>query len=284
MCATLASCAALLIPLCLSAAPAYATDPAAPYAELTPDSGEIVPGGGPLTVDATFHNTLDTDITDSFIVAVGIRLAPPATRLTSDQVTMEWFDAGPSVWRPVQLTPGDTALSGYLGTDAGLPSVGSLPAGDSARIPLRFSLASGVPAPSTLQFVAQGLIQPTTSVDPVALMDGKASYSVAGQATAPAPDADSSSQTAPSSQTASSQTASSTASLSRGSTASGAATPTGTPPVAAPAPSALSGGTGGKGLAGTGTSASIVAICVAALVFATVVAIGLTRQRRRRRP
>ncbi|WP_097258871.1 hypothetical protein [Streptomyces sp. Ag109_G2-15] len=267
------SCAASIVPLHLSAAPAYAADPAAPYAELTPDSGELVPGGDPLTVDATFHNTLDTDITDSFIVAVGIRLAPPAARLTSDQVTVEWFDAGPSVWRPVQLTPGDTALSGYLSTDAGLPSVGSLPAGDSARIPLRVSLASGVPAPSTLQFVTQGLIQPTASVDPAALMDGKASYSVIERTAAPAPDAASES-------------------LAQGSPASDTTAPTDTPSAVSssappsattPAPSALSDGTGGDGFADTGTSAPIVAGSVAALVFAAVVAVGVTWRRRRGR-
>ncbi|SOE07818.1 hypothetical protein SAMN06272765_8733 [Streptomyces sp. Ag109_G2-15] len=273
LCATLLSCAASIVPLHLSAAPAYAADPAAPYAELTPDSGELVPGGDPLTVDATFHNTLDTDITDSFIVAVGIRLAPPAARLTSDQVTVEWFDAGPSVWRPVQLTPGDTALSGYLSTDAGLPSVGSLPAGDSARIPLRVSLASGVPAPSTLQFVTQGLIQPTASVDPAALMDGKASYSVIERTAAPAPDAASES-------------------LAQGSPASDTTAPTDTPSAVSssappsattPAPSALSDGTGGDGFADTGTSAPIVAGSVAALVFAAVVAVGVTWRRRRGR-
>ncbi|MFG2119959.1 hypothetical protein [Streptomyces sp. NPDC048710] len=272
------SCAALLIPLYLSAASAHAADPTAPYAELTSDSGEIVPGGDPLTVDATFHNTLDTDITDSFIVAVGIRLAPPADRLTPDQVTVEWFDAGPSVWRPVELTPGDTALSGYLSTDAGLPSVGSLPAGDSARIPLRVSLASGVPAPATLQFVTQGLIQPTTSVDPAPLMDGKASYSVVEQATSPAPTPDTPS-----------------ASLAQGSPVSEATTPTDTPSASpsspsppppsatTPAPSALSDGTGGDGHTDGATSASIVAAGVTGLVFAAVVAAGVTLRRRRSR-
>ncbi|MFE1312927.1 hypothetical protein [Streptomyces sp. NPDC058755] len=275
MCTSLLSCAALLLPLYLSAAPAYAADPTAPYAELTPDSGEMAPGGDPLTMDATFHNTLDTDITDSFIVAVGIRLAPPADRLTPDQVTVEWFDAGPSVWRPVELTPGDTALSGYLSTDAGLPSVGSLPAGDSARIPLRVSLASGVPAPATLQFVTQGLIQPTTSADPAPLMDGKASYSVVEQATPPPPTPDTPS-----------------ASLAQGSPVSEATTPTDTPSPApssappsatTPAPSAPSDGAAAGGHTDGGTSASIVAAGVAGLVFAAVVAVGVTLRRRRSR-
>ncbi|MEU5098070.1 hypothetical protein [Streptomyces sp. NPDC020996] len=272
-----------LIALCLSAAPSSAAAPAAPYAELTPDSGQISPGGAPLTVDATFHNMLNTDIRDSFIVAVGIRLAPAVARLTPDQVTVEWFDAGPSVWRPVQLTPGDTALSGYLSTDAGLPSVGSLPAGDSARVPLRVSLASGVPAPATLQFVAQGLIQPTASVDPVPLMDGKASYSVVDQATPPAP------ETLPTT-----NTASATASLSRGGPASGAATPTATPSAVpssshpsatspAPAPLAQSGGSGGDGLTDSAPPASIVGGGVAALVFAAGIALIMTRHRRRGR-
>lgn len=276
ICATLLSCAALLIPPYPSAASAHAADPTAPYAELAPDSGKMVPGGDPLTVDATFHNTLDTDITDSFIVAVGIRLAPPADRLTPDQVTVEWFDAGPSVWRPVELTAGDTALSGYLSTDAGLPSVGSLPAGDSARIPLRVSLASGVPAPTTLQFVTQGLIQPTTSVDPAPLMDGKASYSVVEQATFPPPTPDTPS-----------------ASLAQGSPVGETTTPTGapsappssSPPSATtPTPSALSDGTGGDGHTDGGfTSASIVAAGVAGLVFAAVVTVGVTLRRRRSR-
>ncbi|MFE2100303.1 hypothetical protein [Streptomyces sp. NPDC059468] len=273
------SCVALLLPLYLSAAPAHAADPTAPYAELSPDSGEMAPGGDPLTVDATFHNTLDSDITDSFVVAVGIRLAPPAERLTPDQVTVEWFDAGPSVWRPVELTSGDTALSGYLSTDAGLPSVGSLPAGDSARIPLRVSLASGVPAPSTLQFVTQGLIQPTTSVDPAPLMDGKASYSVVEQATSPAP--------TPTPDTAS---ASASAGLAQESPVREATTPAGSPSPApsspppsatTPAPSALSDGTAEDGSAGGATAAAVVAAGVAGLVFAVVVTVGVALRRRR---
>ncbi|MFI9611972.1 hypothetical protein ACIHCM_09820 [Streptomyces sp. NPDC052023] len=42
--------------------------------------------------------------------------------MTPDQVTVEWFDATVSVWRPVDLTPGGTAPSGYLGTDDGRTS------------------------------------------------------------------------------------------------------------------------------------------------------------------
>ncbi len=277
LCTSPLSCVALLLPLYLSAAPAHAADPTAPYAELSPDSGEMAPGGDPLTVDATFHNTLDSDITDSFVVAVGIRLAPPAERLTPDQVTVEWFDAGPSVWRPVELTSGDTALSGYLSTDAGLPSVGSLPAGDSARIPLRVSLASGVPAPSTLQFVTQGLIQPTTSVDPAPLMDGKASYSVVEQATSPTPTPDTAS-------------ASASAGLAQESPVREATTPAGSPSPApsspppsatTPAPSALSDGTTEDGSAGGATAAAVVAAGVAGLVFAVVVTVGVALRRRR---
>ncbi|MEV7991866.1 hypothetical protein AB0O67_08105 [Streptomyces sp. NPDC086077] len=94
-----------------TATPAHAADPTAPYAELAPDSGKPVPGGQPLSVNALFHNTLDTDVTDSFIVAVGVRLAPPATPLTADQITVEWFDAAASVWRAVELTPGGEQLA-----------------------------------------------------------------------------------------------------------------------------------------------------------------------------
>ncbi|MCZ0985724.1 hypothetical protein O1M54_08860 [Streptomyces diastatochromogenes] len=231
-----------------------------------------MPGGDPLTVDATFHNTLDTDITDSFIVAVGIRLAPPAPRLTSDQVTVEWFDAGPSVWRPVQLTPGDTALSGYLSTDAGLPSVGSLPAGDSARIPLRVSLASGVPAPTTLQFVTQGLIQPTASVDPAALMDGKASYPWSSRRRRRR-------RTRP--RRASRRAVRRVTRRHR---------PTPRPPRPPPLPARhhprpVSAVRRHRrdGFADTGTSAPVVAGSVAALVFAAVVAVGVTWRRRRGR-
>ncbi|WP_435271334.1 hypothetical protein [Streptomyces sp. 1222.5] len=279
--ATLLSCAALLAPLGLSAAPAYGADPTAPHAELTPDSGQVVPGGDALAMDATFHNTLDTDITDSFVVAVGVRLAPPAARLTPEQVTVEWFDAGPSVWRPVRLTPGETALSGYLSTDAGLPSVGSLPAGDAARVSLRVRLASGVPSPATLQFVAQGLLQPTASADPVTLMDGKASYSVDAGAASPTPVAGATPVTggAP-------DGASGPPSAPAGGTpaTTPAEPPSSVPPSSAPpAASGLSDGTGGGGLTDT-TTAVIAAAGVAVLVFAAAVAVGVTRRRHRGRP
>ncbi|MEU9986600.1 hypothetical protein AB0E10_07290 [Streptomyces sp. NPDC048045] len=269
----------MLLPPCLSAAPSYAADRAAPYVELTPDSGQVEPGGSPLALDATFHNTLDTDITNSFIVAVGIRLAPPAARLSPAQVVVEWFDAGPSVWRPVKLTPGETALSGYLSTDAGLPSVGSLPAGDSARISLRVSLASGVPAPATLQFVAQGLIQPTAASAPATLMDGKASYTVVDEGTGTTPAPGSAPATAP---------GSATPGLQQDTPVSDTATPDDSPstgPSSSP-PSAAAPGPGdgaGDRPTDSATSAPIVAAGVAALVFAAGVTLVMIRRGRRGR-
>ncbi|MEV5906200.1 hypothetical protein AB0L81_41035, partial [Streptomyces sp. NPDC052127] len=257
--ATLLGCAVFLFLAGLTAAPAQAADPVAPYVELAPDNAQLAPGGAPLAVDALFHNTLDTDITDSFIVSVGIRLAPPAAPLTPQQVRVEWFDAAASVWRAVELTPGDTALSGFLSTDAGLPSVGSLPAGGTARIGLRIALAAQVPAPNVVQFVAQGLVQPSPLIDPVALMDGKASYAVVAQppATGSAspsvgPSADAGASTSP--------TASVSASVSGSPSVSAApSAPSGGPSLSAvPAPAvprALSGGTGGEQLANSGSPA-----------------------------
>ncbi|MER6957530.1 hypothetical protein [Streptomyces sp. NPDC000618] len=277
--ATLLGCAALLFSSGVHAAPAQAADPVAPYVELAPDSGQLSPGGTPLTVDAVFHNTLDTAVTDSFIVAVGIRLAPPAPLLTPRQVTVEWFDAAASVWRAVELTSGATALSGYLSTDAGLPSVGSLPAAGSARIGLRISLAPEVPTATTLQFVAQGLIQPSPLIEPVVLMDGKASYAVVTQPTAtnsPSTSASTSASATPS------VTASDTATPSGG--ASGSSTPSssaasGAPTASAvPAPSALTGGAGGDQLANSGTPAATAIAGVAVLVCAAGAALAVTRR------
>ncbi|MEV1061873.1 hypothetical protein [Streptomyces sp. NPDC050263] len=275
--ATLLGCAALLFSSGAFAAPAQAADPVAPYVELAPDSGQLSPGGAPLIVDTVFHNTLDTAITDSFIVAVGIRLAPPAPLLTPQQVTVEWFDAAASVWRAVELTSGATALSGYLSTDAGLPSVGSLPAAGNARIGLRLSLAPEVPTATTLQFVAQGLVQPSPLIDPVVLMDGKASYAVVTQTTATnSPSASTSASATPS------VSASGTATPSGG--ASGSSTPSSFPTSAAPtlsagpAPSALTGGTGGDQLADSGTPAAAAIAGVAVLVCAAGVALAVTRR------
>ncbi|MFH0177661.1 hypothetical protein [Streptomyces cacaoi] len=275
--ATLLGWAAFLFLPGLTATPAQAADPVAPYVELTPNTGQLTPGGAPLTVDALFHNTLDTDITDSFIVSVGIRLAPPAVALTPQQVTVEWFDAAASVWRAVELTPGDTALSGFLSTDSGLPSVGSLPAGGTARIGLRISLAAQVPTANTVQFVAQGLIQPSPLIDPVALMDGKASYAVVAQPTGSA-----------SPSVSASASASASASTSPSASVSVSATPSspalsGVPTLSAvpapAAPQALSGGTGGEQLADSGTPA-LAAVGVAALVVAAGAALAATRLRR----
>ncbi|MFE2583114.1 hypothetical protein [Streptomyces sp. NPDC059378] len=236
-----------------------------------------MPGGTPLAVDALFHNTLDTDITDSFIVAVGLRLAPPATALTPDQVTVEWYDSAASVWRAVELTPSETALTGYLSTDAGLPSVGSLPAGGTARIALRVSLVAAVPAGTTLQFVAQGLIQPLPEIDPVLLMDGKASYSVVAKTTP----SNSASTTPSGSATASgSASASASATPSASSSATASAAPTFSD---APAPSPLSGGTQGDQLADTGTPGLTAVAGMAALVCAAGTALALTLRLRRDR-
>ncbi|MGW1781191.1 hypothetical protein ACWCQQ_18910 [Streptomyces sp. NPDC002143] len=247
----------------------------APYVELAPDSGQLSPGGTPLTVDAVFHNTLDTAITDSFIVAVGIRLAPPAPLLTPQQVTVEWFDAAASVWRAVELTSGTTALSGYLSTDAGLPSVGSLPAAGSARIGLRVSLAPEVPTATTLQFVAQGLIQPSPLIEPVVLMDGKASYTVVTQPTA---------TNSPSASASTSASATPSDTVTPSDDASGSSTPSSSPTSGAPtlsavpAPSALTGGTGGDQLANSGTPAAAAIAGVAVLVCAAGVALAVTRR------
>jgi hypothetical protein len=54
----------------------------------------------------------------------------------------------------------------------------AIPAVQTVRIRLRLALAEDVPVGNTLQFVAQGLIQPVPEVDPVTLMEGKASYAV----------------------------------------------------------------------------------------------------------
>ncbi|SEQ18857.1 hypothetical protein SAMN04487983_1003271 [Streptomyces sp. yr375] len=290
--ATLLSCAALLISVAfslgISAAPAQAADPIAPYVELTPDSGQLAPGGSALAVDALFHNTLDTAVTDSFIVAVGIRLAPPAALLTSRQVTVEWFDVGASVWRAVELTPGDTALSGFLSTDAGAPSVGSLPAGGTARIGLRISLAATVPTATTVQFVTQGLVEPSPLIDPVALMDGKASYTVTTPPTA-SNSASSSTSASASASASVSASVSASASATPAHSASGTATPSRSSSASAvptmsavpvPVPSALSGGTGGGQLADSGTPAVAAVAGAAALVCATGVALAVTRRTR----
>ncbi|WP_329222553.1 hypothetical protein OG352_35500 [Streptomyces sp. NBC_01485] len=296
---TLLGCAAFLFSvgfsLGVSAVPAQAADPVAPYVELTPNFGQLAPGGTALAVDALFHNTLATAITDSFIVAVGIRLAPPAAPLTPQQVTVEWFDVGASVWRAVELTPGDTALSGFLSTDAGAPSVGSLPAGGTARIGLRISLAASVPTATTLQFVTQGLVQPSPLVDPVALMDGKASYAVTTTPTA-GDSASASASTSPSASVSVSVSASASAtpsdSASGSASASSAASttpswsfpsavPSAVPTLSAvPVPSALSGGTGGDQLADTGTPAVAAVAGAAAVVCATGVALAVTRRPR----
>ncbi|MGW2046101.1 hypothetical protein ACWCPF_13075 [Streptomyces sp. NPDC001858] len=253
----------------------------APYVELAPDSGQLSPGGTPLTVDAVFHNTLDTPITDSFIVAVGIRLAPPAALLTPQQVTVEWFDAAASVWRAVELTSGTIALSGYLSTDAGLPSVGSLPAAGSARIGLRISLAADVPTATMLQFVAQGLIQPSPLIDPVVLMDGKASYAVVTPTTATnSPSASASASASPSASTSASPSPGVTPSdtATPGGGVSGSSTPSSSPTSAVPAPSALTGGAGGDQLADSGTPAAVALTGVAALVCAAGIALAASRR------
>ncbi|MGW1541309.1 hypothetical protein ACWCPM_13910 [Streptomyces sp. NPDC002309] len=276
--AALLGCAVFLFGSISAAAPVHAADPVAPYAELAPDTGDLVPGGEPLSVDALFHNTLDTDVTDSFIVAVGARLAPPATPLTADQITVEWFDAAASVWRAVELTPGSTALSGYLSTDEGLPSVGTLPAGETMRIGLRISLAREVPTSTTLQFVVQGLIQPIPQVDPVTLMDGTASYSVVPEATATAsPTATGSTSASPS------ESATPSASASASVSASVPAEPSPSPSLTsvAPAPSALFGGGGGAQLAESGTPGLAVVAGATALVSAGAVALVLIRRPRR---
>lgn len=281
--ATLPGWAAFLFLAGLTAAPAQAADPVAPYVELTPDTGQLVPGGAPLTVDALFHNTLNTDITDSFIVSVGIRLAPPASPLTPQQVRVEWFDAAASVWRAVELTPGDTALSGFLSTDAGLPSVGSLPAGGTPRIGLRIALAAQVPTANTVQFVAQGLVQPSPLIDPVALMDGKASYAVVAQPTATGSASPSVSPSADAGASASPTASASVSGSPSVSAAPSAAVPSGDPSLSAvpapAAPRALSGGTGGEQLANSGSPASAAA-GVAALVVAAGAALAATRRRR----
>ncbi|MFF3201633.1 hypothetical protein [Streptomyces sp. NPDC002962] len=293
--ATLLGWAALLFPPGLGAAPAQAADPVAPYVELTPNTGQLASGGAPLTVDGLFHNTLNTAITNSFIVSVGIRLAPPATPLTPQQVRVEWFDAAASVWRAVELTPGDTALSGFLSTDAGLPSVGTLPAGGTARIGLRIALTARVATPNTVQFVAQGLIQPSPLIDPVALMDGKASYAVVAQSTATGSASASASASASVSATADvSASASPSASVSASVSASSAVSPSvstvpssavasGDPSLSAvpapAAPQALSGGTDGEQLANSGSPA-LAAAGVAALVVAAGAALAATRRRR----
>ncbi|MFD7439399.1 hypothetical protein [Streptomyces sp. NPDC059861] len=257
--------------------PAHAADPTAPYAELAPDSGELVPGGQPLSVNALFHNALGTDVTDSFIVAVGVRLAPPATPLTADQVTVEWFDATASVWRAVELTPGATALSGHLSTEDGLPSVGTLPAGETLRIGLRISLARAVPTSTTLQFVTQGLVQPIPQVDPVLLMDGKASYSVVPEATATA-----SPSATDTSSVSASPSESATPSDGASASASVSAEPSPSPTSVAPAPSSLSGGSGGgEQLAESGTPGLVVVAGAAVLVSAGAVALVAIRRPRR---
>ncbi|MFJ4466799.1 hypothetical protein ACIP2X_04675 [Streptomyces sp. NPDC089424] len=262
-------------------APAHAAEPAVPYAELTPETGELVPGGEPLGVDALFHNTLDTDVTESFIVAVGVRLAPPATPLTADQITVEWFDATASVWRAVELTPGVTALSGYLSTDDGLPSVGTLPAGRTMRIGLRVSLAGEVPTSTTLQLVTQGLIQPIPQVDPVLLMDGKASYSVVPESTptaSPTASATSSGSASPTASTTPGESASASDPASASAEPSPSSASSLSPVV--PAPSALSGG-GGDQLAESGTPGLAVVTGAAALVAAgAVVLVAIRRPRR----
>ncbi|WP_062644272.1 hypothetical protein [Streptomyces maremycinicus] len=285
---TLLSCAAFLVLPLFSAAPAQAADPVAPYVELAPATGQLTPGGAPLAVDALFHNTLDTDITDSFIVSVGIRLAPPATPLTPQQVTVEWFDAAAAVWRAVELTPGQTALTGFLSTDAGLPSVGSLPANGTARIGLRIALAAQVPTANTVQFVAQGLIQPSPLIDPVALMDGKASYAVVARPPATGSPSSSGSASA-SGGTGGPASPSASPSLSASASASATAFPSGPPgssgepslsavPVP-PGPQALSGGTSGGRLADSGSPA-LAAAGTAALVVAAGAALAATRRRR----
>ncbi|MFD7878388.1 hypothetical protein ACFV5G_30555 [Streptomyces sp. NPDC059766] len=276
--AALLGCAALLISLVISAAPAGAADPAAPYAELSPASGQVVPGGTALALDAVFHNTGTTDITDSLIVAVGLRLAPPATALTPDQVTVEWYDSAASVWRAVELTPSETALTGYLSTDDGLPSVGSLPAGGTARISLRVSLVAAVPAGTTLQFVAQGISQPLPEDDPVLLI-GKASYSVVEKTTP-----SNSASTTPSGSATASGSASASATPSASSSATTSASASAVPTFSdAPAPSPLSGGTQGDQLADTGTPGLTAVAGMAALVCAAGIALALTLRLRRDR-
>ncbi|MYS64767.1 hypothetical protein GTW66_11975 [Streptomyces sp. SID5473] len=161
-------------------------DPAVPFAKVVPDSGAIHLTE-PLTVEVEFHNTLSTPITDSFIVAVGLRLAPPAAALTPQQVKAEWYDSGASTWRTVELTQGATALSGFLTVDGGLPSVGSIPAKGVAKVRLRLTLDQAVPVGEKLQFVGQGLIQFFPGTEPVLLMDGKASYDVTAARPTPTP-------------------------------------------------------------------------------------------------
>ncbi|MEW1545280.1 hypothetical protein [Streptomyces tsukubensis] len=161
-------------------------DPAVPYARIVPASGAIHVTE-PLTVEVEFHNTLDTPITDSFIVAVGLRLAPPAAALTPQQVKAEWYDSGASTWRTIELTQGATALSGFLTVDGGLPSVGSIPAKGVAKVRLRLTLDRAVPVGEKLQFVGQGLIQFFPGTEPVLLMDGKASYDITAARPTPTP-------------------------------------------------------------------------------------------------
>ncbi|MEU5973218.1 hypothetical protein [Streptomyces sp. NPDC047315] len=161
-------------------------DPVAPFARVTPASGPI-PVAEPLTVEVEFHNTLDAPVTDSLIVGVGVRLAPPATALTPQKVALTWYDATASTWRPVQLSQGQTALTGFLTVDGGLPSTGSIPAKGTAKVRLRIVLAEDVKVGEKLQFVAQGLIQIAPGIDPVPLMDGTASYVVAAAGPSPSP-------------------------------------------------------------------------------------------------
>lgn len=161
-------------------------DPVAPFAKVTPASGPI-PVAEPLTVEVEFHNTLDAPVTDSLIVGVGVRLAPPATALTPQKVVLTWYDATASTWRPVQLSQGQTALTGFLTVDGGLPSTGSIPAKGTAKVRLRIVLDEDVKVGEKLQFVAQGLIQIAPGIDPVPLMDGTASYVVAAAGPSPSP-------------------------------------------------------------------------------------------------
>ncbi|QUC58831.1 hypothetical protein IOD14_19635 [Streptomyces sp. A2-16] len=265
----------LLFVPAMAATSAQAADPTAPRAELAPGEGELVPGGKSLSIDALFHNSLDTDITDSFIVAVGARLAPPAAKLTPDQIRIEWFDAASARWRSVELTAGETALSGYLSTDEGLPSVGSLPAGQTARIGLRVSIAAEVSPATTLQFVTQGLLQPVPDAEPVPLMDAKASYSVVAEASGtPTPTSTPTQSPSASASRTSKPTGGASASVSLSPSASGSS---------GAEASALPADGGGDQLADSGVPRLAVIVGTAAFVLVCVGGFAFTVTRRLRR-
>jgi hypothetical protein len=169
---------------------AHAAGTVAPFVDVVPNSGPIAVGGAALPVALTFHNTTTGNLDQDFFVAVAFRLAPPAPALTTQELTVEWKDG--TTWRPVDLfDAGGGALAGYLTTDGGLPSVGSIPAGQSAEVDVRFTLSAKTPL-GKLQFIGSGYVQPDPAVDPVDLMDGTATYAVVASLPTPTPPAPSS--------------------------------------------------------------------------------------------